>query len=91
MSVVNIHNDYDVKPLFACKGFPSSKHLYLSSIFGFIGLKVEVNTYYKATSLFESWGFNSLVAFQVKGPSRWALEHSAYEFIHAESTGILGL
>lgn len=53
MSVVNIHDDYDVKSLFARKGLPSSKHLYLSSIFGFLGLKAEVNPDYKATSLFE--------------------------------------
>lgn len=43
MSLINIHNgDYDAKSLFACKGFPSSKHLDLS-ILGFTRLKAEVN------------------------------------------------
>ena len=43
MSLINIHNgDYDARSLFACKGFPSSKHLDLS-VLGFAKLKAEVN------------------------------------------------
>lgn len=66
LSSVHIHNDdYDTKSWFACKGVPSSKHFDLSSIFGFKGLKAEVNPCYKATSLF--W----IVGFKVWWISRW--------------------
>lgn len=54
MSLVNIYNDdYDVKLIFVCKWFVFLKYFDFS-IFGFIGLKVKVNFYYKMIFFFWS-------------------------------------